>query len=231
MDLAVRLATRRLRARRPYPALRSCRDCVEPRCPNAVRPRERQRPTAITIDAVSPQRPLGSARAPLRRTHRDQGDSGPATGQQTPTRPHHIFTDLLKGPKERGTKRQIRVFHDGRTTDIYGALLHAIAHAGKMEVSHIESSEDPGARPRRAAAASADQPFARLHVDHRQDSARHGRPRCRVQRTRAQHPGSVPLFYLRYGTYSLTKDMSTPDPDQIELPGHRGGEGRPRVCG
>jgi hypothetical protein len=25
------------------------------------------------------------------------------------------------------------------------------------------------------------------------------------------------LFYLRYGTYSLTKDMSTPDPDQIEL--------------
>jgi hypothetical protein len=25
--------------------------------------------------------------------------------------------------------------------------------------------------------------------------------------------------------------MSTPDPDQIELPGHRGGEGRPRVCG
>jgi hypothetical protein len=52
--------------------------------------------------------------------------------------PPAIFDHLLKGPKTRGQHRVPRVFKTGRTTDIYGALLYAIAQAGKPTVSYQE---------------------------------------------------------------------------------------------
>ena len=131
--------------------------------------------------------------------------------------PADIFSDLLKGPKERGTKRQVRVFHHGGTTDIYGALLHAIAQAGKMEVSLMEISEvverdlvEPPPRQRIS-----------LSLGHMSTIATKqrgtGDPAVSFKDEVLNILDPFLLFYLRYGTYSLTKDMSTPDPDQIEL--------------
>jgi len=52
--------------------------------------------------------------------------------------PATMFYHLLKGPKTRGQQRIERVFRTGGKTDIYGALLHAIAKAGKPTVSYKE---------------------------------------------------------------------------------------------
>lgn len=52
--------------------------------------------------------------------------------------PNAIFDELLKGPKTRGQERDRRVFRSGLTTDIYGALLHAIAQVGKPTVGYRE---------------------------------------------------------------------------------------------
>lgn len=41
-----------------------------------------------------------------------------------------VFDKLLKGPNPRGQERAERVFEDGRSTDIYGAVMHAIAETG-----------------------------------------------------------------------------------------------------
>lgn len=41
-----------------------------------------------------------------------------------------VFEKLQKGPNPRGQERIARVFKDGRTTDIYGAVLHAMAKTG-----------------------------------------------------------------------------------------------------
>lgn len=41
-----------------------------------------------------------------------------------------VFDKLLKGPNPRGQERTKRVFNDGRVTDIYGAVMHAIAKSG-----------------------------------------------------------------------------------------------------
>jgi len=55
--------------------------------------------------------------------------------------PSMIFGHLLNGPKTRGQHRIDRVFKDGRKTDIYGALLYAIAMTGpKAAVSYQELS-------------------------------------------------------------------------------------------
>lgn len=52
--------------------------------------------------------------------------------------PPVIFEHLLKGPKTRGQTRVERVFRTGEKTDIYGALLYAIAIVGKATVSYKE---------------------------------------------------------------------------------------------
>src|SRR5207237_3968921 len=52
--------------------------------------------------------------------------------------PPVIFEHLLKGPKTRGQRRLARVFKNGVKTDIYGALLHAIARVGKANVTYQE---------------------------------------------------------------------------------------------
>jgi hypothetical protein len=131
--------------------------------------------------------------------------------------PADIFTSLLKGPKERGTRRQVRVFHDGSTTDIYGSLLHAVAEAGKLEVSLVEISEilerglvEPPARQRIS-----------LSLGHMSSIAKKqrgtGDPAVDFKDETLNILDPFLLFYLRYGTYSLMKDMTTPDPNQIEL--------------
>jgi len=52
-----------------------------------------------------------------------------------------IFEHLRNGPKTRGQRRIDRVFKNGGKTDIYGALLHAIAMTGpKAEVTYQELS-------------------------------------------------------------------------------------------
>lgn len=131
--------------------------------------------------------------------------------------PAHIFTDLLKGPKERGQKRQVRVFHDGGTTDIYGALLHAVAVAGKMEVSLLEISEvverdlvEPPPRQRISLSLGYMSTIAKKQCGT-------GDPAVSFKDEVLYILDPFLLFYLRHGTYRLTKDMSTADPDQIEL--------------
>jgi hypothetical protein len=52
--------------------------------------------------------------------------------------PPAIFETLLKGPKTRGQRRIPRIFKSSEKTDIYGALLYAIARAGKPTVSYQE---------------------------------------------------------------------------------------------
>jgi hypothetical protein len=52
--------------------------------------------------------------------------------------PPVIFDHLLKGPKTRGQKRVARVFKNGVQTDIYGALLYAIARVDKASVGYRE---------------------------------------------------------------------------------------------
>lgn len=44
-----------------------------------------------------------------------------------------IFEDLLRGPKTRGQERIDRIFHTGRKTDIYGAVLYAIGESGPVK--------------------------------------------------------------------------------------------------
>ena len=53
--------------------------------------------------------------------------------------PPAIFETLLKGPKMRGQRRIPRIFKGGQKTDIYGALLYAIARAGKPTVAYQDS--------------------------------------------------------------------------------------------
>lgn len=50
--------------------------------------------------------------------------------------PPAIFETLLKGPKTRGQQRIPRVFTTGSKTDVYGALLYAIAQIGESQVSY-----------------------------------------------------------------------------------------------
>ncbi len=50
--------------------------------------------------------------------------------------PPVIFDHLLKGPKARGQTRVPRIFKSGQATDIYGALLYAIAKSGKPTVRY-----------------------------------------------------------------------------------------------
>ena len=49
-----------------------------------------------------------------------------------------MFDTLLRGPKTRGQKRIARVSKTGEKTDIYGALLYAIAKAAKPSVTYQE---------------------------------------------------------------------------------------------
>ena len=52
--------------------------------------------------------------------------------------PPVMFDQLLRGPKTRGQKRIARVFKTGEKTDIYGALLYAMAKAAKSSVTYQE---------------------------------------------------------------------------------------------
>jgi hypothetical protein len=131
--------------------------------------------------------------------------------------PSGIFTDLLKGPKERGTRRQVRTFHDGSTTDIYGAVLYAIARIGKLQATLVEIGETIEA----SLLAPPTRQQIGLSLGHLGAIAR---KRQEMGDAALAYKDEVLnildpflLFYLRYGSYSLTKDMSRPDPDQESL--------------
>jgi hypothetical protein len=131
--------------------------------------------------------------------------------------PSAIFADLLKGPKERGQKRQVRTFRDGGTSDIYGALLYAVARAGKTCVPYRELTqilernltEPPGGQ---TITLSLGQ-MSTIAEDHRGT----GDPALAYKNDVLHVLDPFLLFYLRYGTYSLMKDVSRHDPEQAEL--------------
>lgn len=54
--------------------------------------------------------------------------------------PADIFIDLLKGPKERGTRRQVRTFHDGGTTDIYARFFMPSLASGSFRQGFVKSA-------------------------------------------------------------------------------------------
>jgi hypothetical protein len=131
--------------------------------------------------------------------------------------PSDIFADLLKGPKERGTRRQVRTFHDGSTTDIYGVVLYAIARTGNLQATLAQIGEE--------IEASLLEPPTRqqigLSLGHMGTIARNrqalGDPALAYKDEVLNILDPFLLFYLRYGSYTLQKDMSRPNSEQATL--------------
>ena len=119
--------------------------------------------------------------------------------------PSAIFTDLLKGPKERGQRRQVRTFHEGGAADIYGALLYAVARAGKPSVSYRELTE---LLDKALTEAPSGQTIA-LSLGQMSAIAEGrrgtGDPAIAYKHDVLHVLDPFLLFYLRYGTYSLMK--------------------------
>jgi hypothetical protein len=131
--------------------------------------------------------------------------------------PADIFTDLLKGPKERGTRRQVRTFHDGGTTDIYGAVLYAVARIGKLQATLVEIGEEI----ERSLLEPPTRQQIGLSLGHLETIARNrqvtGDAALAYKDEVLNIIDPFLLFYLRYGSYSLRKDMSRPDPEQSTI--------------
>jgi hypothetical protein len=131
--------------------------------------------------------------------------------------PPAIFSTLLRGPKERGQKRTKRMLNTGEQTDIYGALLHAIAKARKATVPYTEL----------AAIINRDfqEPIAGQQI---------GASLGHMSTLADQHRGTGDaaivyknddlyvldpflLFYLRHGTWSVEKPhMDEAEQEQLE---------------
>ena len=131
--------------------------------------------------------------------------------------PADIFTDLLKGPKIRGQPREPRVFTSGVTTDIYGALLHAIAQVGKPTVSYQELArilerdleETPGGQTITGSLTHMSRIALKLR--------RTGDAALAYKNDDLHILDPFLLFYLRHGTWSVEKDLSEPIDDE-QLP-------------
>jgi hypothetical protein len=123
--------------------------------------------------------------------------------------PSPMFEALLKGPKIRGQEREPRVFKSGETTDIYGMLLHAIAKVGKPTVSHREIvkvveqdfKEVPGGSTITAALGQ----MSKIAMTNREDS-----DAVVAYKNDALHIlDPFLLLYLRYGTWTVVKEIRT----------------------
>jgi hypothetical protein len=130
--------------------------------------------------------------------------------------PPVIFDVLLRGPKTRGQKRIARVFKTGEKTDIYGALLHAIAKTSKSSVTYQEL------------AAVLERDFAEPILG-QQITASLGHMATIASENRGSGDAAIAykndelhvldpflLFYLTYGTWSVDKEI-VDDPEQEEL--------------
>jgi hypothetical protein len=133
--------------------------------------------------------------------------------------PPVIFEHLLKGPKTRGQKRIQRVFETGEKTDIYGSLLHAIARADKSTVSYQELAlileQDlvapaPGGQ---TITLSLGQ-MSSIAKDHRGS----GDPALAYKNDDLHVLDPFLLFYLRYGNWSVEKEINDDESDQEPLP-------------
>ena len=131
--------------------------------------------------------------------------------------PSEMFDELLRGPKIRGQEREARIFKTGETTDIYGALLHAIAKVGKASVTNRELAkvierdfvEVPGGS---TITASLGQ-MSKIAMSNRGDSE----PVLAYKDGTLHILDPFLLFYLRYGTWTVEKDLKD-EPVQEELP-------------
>ena len=131
--------------------------------------------------------------------------------------PPVIFDHLLKGPKTRGQKRISRVFQTGEKTDIYGALLFAIAKAGKtsatyQELATILEQNFADAIPGQQIAASLGH-MATIALESRGS----GDAAIAYKSDELHVLDPFLLFYLTFGTWSVDKEMPE-DPEQDELP-------------
>jgi hypothetical protein len=131
--------------------------------------------------------------------------------------PPVIFDQLLRGPKTRGQKRIPRVFKTGENTDIYGALLYAIARAGKTRVTYQElamileqSFADP--IPGQQIAASLGH-MATIALENRGT----GDAAVAYKNDELHVLDPFLLFYLTFGTWSVDKEI-VGIPEQDELP-------------
>lgn len=128
--------------------------------------------------------------------------------------PPAIFEHLLKGPKTRGQTRVPRVFKSGHTTDIYGALLYAIAQAGKASVSYQEL-------------AKILERDLREPISGQQITASLGHMSTVAKENRGTGDAAVAyknddlhlldpflLFYLRHGDWNVDKEMAHPPPPE-----------------
>jgi hypothetical protein len=128
-----------------------------------------------------------------------------------------IFDTLLRGPKERGQKRQARVFKSGKRTDVYGALLHGIAQVGKPAITPVQLmtilERDFVDTPSGQTVALSLNHMATLAMTNRGtgDSA------LAFKNDVLNILDPFFLFYLRYGSWTVEKQMDE-QADQAPLP-------------
>jgi len=118
-----------------------------------------------------------------------------------------IFDHLLRGPKTRGQRRVVRVFKTGAKTDVYGALLYAIAKASRSTVSYqtlarildddlrepITGQQITASLGHMAAVASEHRGTGDAGVAYKDDQLHILDPFL--------------LFYLRYGSWTVEKEV------------------------
>lgn len=119
--------------------------------------------------------------------------------------PPVIFENLLKGPKTRGQQRIDRVFKSGGKTDIYGALMDGIAKVGKASLSYQELGRmierelmEPISGQQITLSLGH---MAAIAEEHRST----GDPAVAYKDDMLHVLDPFLLFYLRYGTWDVTK--------------------------
>lgn len=128
-----------------------------------------------------------------------------------------IFDHLLRGPKTRGQRRVARVFKTGGQTDIYGALLYAIAKTSRATVSYQTLA--------RILDRDLEEPITGQQI-----TASLGHMAAVARENRGTGDAGVAykndqlyildpflLFYLRYGSWTVEKEVED-DLVQEELP-------------
>lgn len=119
--------------------------------------------------------------------------------------PPAIFEHLLKGPRIRGQPRIDRVFKAGGKTDIYGALMDGIAKVGKTSLTYQELGRmlerelvEPISGQQIALSLGH---MAAIAEDHRGT----GDPAVAYKDDMLHVLDPFLLFYLRHGTWDVTK--------------------------
>lgn len=132
--------------------------------------------------------------------------------------PPAIFDHILRGPKTRGQKRIARVFKTGEKTDIYGALLYAIAKVGKTNATYQQLAKvlerdfaDPIPTGQQIAATLGHMATTALENRGTGDAA------LAYKNDELHVLDPFLLFYLTFGTWSVDKEMME-DVQQGELP-------------